>query len=193
MLYVQFWAPDDGRKTRLKHVERLTEINKLWNVASCWLYSAKKLDVHLKWERCLKVHISQLCLLQVAYALLRNATISFTMSVCPSVYLSARNNSAPTGRIFMKFGTRRFLDNPFRKFKFYCNLTRITATLLEHICMFMIITRRILLKTGNISGECCRQIRNTHLTFKKIFPGNRVVYEIMWNEMVQPDRSHRTT
>jgi len=38
-LYVQFWAPDDGRKPRLKHVEGLTEINKLWNVASCWLYS----------------------------------------------------------------------------------------------------------------------------------------------------------
>jgi len=28
------------RKTRLKHVERLTEIKKLWNVASCWFYSA---------------------------------------------------------------------------------------------------------------------------------------------------------
>jgi len=38
-LYVQLWAPDDGRKNRLKHVQRLTEINKLWNVASCWLYS----------------------------------------------------------------------------------------------------------------------------------------------------------
>ena len=31
---------DDGRKTRLKHIERLTEINKSWNVATCWLYSA---------------------------------------------------------------------------------------------------------------------------------------------------------
>ena len=39
-LYVQFWAPDDGRKNCLKHVQRLTEINKLWNVASCWLYCA---------------------------------------------------------------------------------------------------------------------------------------------------------
>jgi len=28
-LYVQFRAPDDGRKKRLKHVERLREINKL--------------------------------------------------------------------------------------------------------------------------------------------------------------------
>jgi len=28
-LYVQFWAPDDGRKNHLKCVEHLTEINKL--------------------------------------------------------------------------------------------------------------------------------------------------------------------
>ena len=39
-LYVQFWAPDNGRKTRLQHVQRLTEINKLWNAALCWLYAA---------------------------------------------------------------------------------------------------------------------------------------------------------
>ena len=38
MLYIQFWAPDDERRNRLKHVEHFTEINKLYNVASCWLY-----------------------------------------------------------------------------------------------------------------------------------------------------------
>ena len=43
---MQFWAPDDGQKTRLKHVERLTEINKLWNVAHCWLYSASILAMY---------------------------------------------------------------------------------------------------------------------------------------------------
>jgi len=43
---VQFWAPDDGRKTRLKHVDRLTEINNLRKVASCWLYSANILAMH---------------------------------------------------------------------------------------------------------------------------------------------------
>ena len=42
-LYVQFWAPDDGRKTSLKYVERLTEIKKFWNVASFWSYSANTL------------------------------------------------------------------------------------------------------------------------------------------------------
>jgi len=35
----------DG-KTRLKHVERLTEINILWNFASCWLYCANILAMH---------------------------------------------------------------------------------------------------------------------------------------------------
>ena len=35
---------------------------------------------------------------------LRNATISFGASVCPFVRPSEWNNSAPTGRIFMKFG-----------------------------------------------------------------------------------------
>ena len=41
-LYVQFWGPDDGRKPRLKHVQRLTEINKLRKVASYWLYSENR-------------------------------------------------------------------------------------------------------------------------------------------------------
>ena len=33
-----FWAPVDGRRNSLKHVERFTVINNLCNVASCWLY-----------------------------------------------------------------------------------------------------------------------------------------------------------
>ena len=55
-LYVQFWAPDDGRKNRLEHIERLTEINKLWNFASCWLYSANlyPLWLHL-YRACSKI------------------------------------------------------------------------------------------------------------------------------------------
>jgi hypothetical protein len=33
-----FRATVDGRRNRLKHVERLAEINEFFNVASCWLY-----------------------------------------------------------------------------------------------------------------------------------------------------------
>ena len=44
-LYVQFWALEDGRKTHLKHVERLTVIHKLRNIASCRLYFEKTASV----------------------------------------------------------------------------------------------------------------------------------------------------
>ena len=43
------------------------------------------------------------------------ATISFAMSVRPS----ACNNSAPTGRIFMKFYIRVFFETLTRKLKFH--------------------------------------------------------------------------
>jgi hypothetical protein len=38
MLCVQFWAPDDGRRNSLKHVEYWQQWRILYNVASCWLY-----------------------------------------------------------------------------------------------------------------------------------------------------------
>jgi hypothetical protein len=39
-----------------------------------------------------------------AFAKFLIATVGFFMSVRPSVCMSARHNSAPTGQIFMKFG-----------------------------------------------------------------------------------------
>jgi hypothetical protein len=44
MLYIQFSAPGDGQRYRLNHVENFTEINKLCNVASGWLY----LEIYLR-------------------------------------------------------------------------------------------------------------------------------------------------
>jgi hypothetical protein len=46
-------------------------------------------------------------------AKLRKANISFVMSVCSSAW----NNSAPTGRIFMKFGIWVFFEDLSRKFQ----------------------------------------------------------------------------
>ena len=34
------WAPDDGWKYHPKHVEKLTDINKLYTVAPCWIIIA---------------------------------------------------------------------------------------------------------------------------------------------------------
>ena len=51
MLYVQFWAPDDWRWYRLKNVEHFEEINKLCNVASCWLYLRILMDMYFRMQR----------------------------------------------------------------------------------------------------------------------------------------------
>ena len=38
MLQIVVCAPDDGWKYHPKHVEQFPDINKLCNVASCWIY-----------------------------------------------------------------------------------------------------------------------------------------------------------
>jgi hypothetical protein len=40
------FAPDDGWKFHPKHVERFPDINKLCNVASCWIYTGILLGAH---------------------------------------------------------------------------------------------------------------------------------------------------
>jgi hypothetical protein len=39
-------APDDGWKYHSKHVEQFPEINKVCNVASCWIYIGILLGAH---------------------------------------------------------------------------------------------------------------------------------------------------
>jgi hypothetical protein len=48
--------------------------------------------------------------------------------VCPSVRLSSCNNTAPTGRNFVKFDISVFVVNLSRKLKFRENITRIAGT-----------------------------------------------------------------
>ena len=52
-----------------------------------------------------------------ALAKLRKANIGIVISVSLSVCLSARNNSAPTERVFTKFDILVFFENLSRKFK----------------------------------------------------------------------------
>ena len=72
---------------------------------------------------------------------LQEATINFAMPVCSSVHPFTWNNSAPTGRIFIKFDIRVLFENLWKKFQFQLNLTKITCPLHEDICRFVIISR----------------------------------------------------
>ena len=104
-----------------------------------------------------------------AFAKLRKATISFVMHVRPSVSPSAWNNSASTGRIFIKLHIWPFFENLSRKFKFHYNPTEITGTLNEDVFTFMIISRLILLTKRNVSDKSCRESENTHFMLSCCF------------------------
>jgi hypothetical protein len=63
-----------------------------------------------------------------------------------------------------------YFSNLSRKFKFRQNFTRITGTLHEDLCTFM-ISRSILLRMRNISETICGENQNTYFMFKNFFPG----------------------
>ena len=53
-----------------------------------------------------------------------------------------------------------FFENLSRKFRFYCNLTRITGTLHEDVSSFMKISCWILLRMRKFSNKSCRENHN---------------------------------
>ena len=45
----------------------------------------------------------------------------------------------------------------------------------------------------NVLEKCCRETQNTYFMLNNFFPENRAVYDIMWKNVVEPDKSHMTT
>jgi len=82
--------------------------------------------------------------------------------VCPSLCLSAWDDSTHMGRIYTKFDF----------WVFFKNLLGINGTLLEDLCKFMIISHWILLRKRNVSGKSCRENQSTHCMFNNFFPKN---------------------
>jgi len=66
-------------------------------------------------------------------------------------------------------------------------MIRITGTLHENLRTFVIITRLILLKIRNVSNDVVDKIKihNLHST---TISENRVTYETMWKDSIQPKR-----
>ena len=91
------------------------------------------------------------------------------MSVCLSAW-----NSAPNGRIFMKFDIRLFFENLSRKSKCF------------------IISYSVHLGMRNASHKSCRENQNLNITLSNIFFEGRAVYETMWKYAVNPGRPQMT-
>jgi hypothetical protein len=108
-----------------------------------------------------------------AFAKLCRATISSVMSVRLSVRPSTWNNSAPIGRIFTKF---------------ICGL-------LEKSVEKIYVSLKLCKNKGYFryfQMKSCRENQNTHFVFSNSLFENRAVYEIMWKNIVQPDRPQMT-
>jgi hypothetical protein len=57
----------------------------------------------------------------------------------------------------------------------------------------LIIYYPVLLGMRNVSDKSCRHNQNTHFMFNNFFITNHAIYEIMWKNIVQPDRPQMTT
>ena len=57
------------------------------------------------------------------------------------------------------------------------------------LCTSMVIPRSILLRTRNFSHKKNAQKIKTHILCSTVFFSKSVVYNIMWENMVQPDWS----
>ena len=77
-----------------------------------------------------------------------------------------------------------FFENASTKFQFLYTLIRITGTLHEDQCTFLVVSRSVLLRMRNVSGKSCRQNQNTHFILNNFFfLENLAVYEIMWKNI----------
>jgi len=108
------------------------------------------------------------------FAQLRNATISFVMSVL----LSAWNNSVPTGWIFMKSDVSVFFQNLLKKFNFLQNRSRKMVTWPEDQYTFSSIARSVL-RMRNVSDKDWREHRSTHVMFHNVY---RISYHL-WDNL----------
>jgi hypothetical protein len=116
------------------------------------------------------------------------ATVSFG-HVCTSAW----TNSAPTGRMFMKFDIWVHFENLLRKFKFQQNLTRITG---RHFAWRPLDIFDHISQSSSLNEKCFRQnlYRKSKHTFcvQQLSSKNRAVYEIMWKNMVERGKQETT-
>jgi len=108
----------------------------------------------------------------------------------PSVYPSTWNNTAPTGRIFVKSYTRVFFENLSRIFKFHWNMIRITITLHEDLYTFKI--SQSFSEWESCQIKFVQKIKTSVLCSIISFFENRTVCEMDQNA-IQPDRPHTHT
>jgi hypothetical protein len=68
-------------------------------------------------------------------------------------------------------------------------MTKITGTLHEDLCTFMLIIRSVLLRMSNVLDKRCRGNQNTHFMISNIFP--KIVR--LWHNVAKYGRARQAT
>ena len=132
-----------------------------------------------------------LCITSVlgVFAKLRKATVSFIMSVRPSAW----NNSAPTGQILIQFYVWAFFSKMRRE-----NSSLIKILQKQRVLFMKTFLRiwkclaELLLEWEIFQVKVVEKIKTHILCSVTFFPRNRAVCEIMWKNMVEPERPQMT-
>jgi len=112
--------------------------------------------------------------------------------VCTSVRPSAKNNSALTGRIFMKFDVWWFFEKSVEKIQFSLKSNKNNGYFTwrpTYICDHMSF---LSFRMKNVSVKSYRENQNTHFVLSNLFSENHAIYEIMWKNIVERGRPQMT-
>ena len=108
------------------------------------------------------LRFSLLFVLLGAFAKLRKATISFVLSVCPSLRMEQLHS------LWKGFELNLISEYSSKICRRNSSLTRITDALHEDQNTFLITSRSFLLRMRNISDKSCRENQNTHFMFNNV-------------------------
>jgi len=100
------------------------------------------------------------------------------MSVCPSVRMQQLGSHWTEfyGILYLRFFSPEI---PSRKSKFHSSLLKLTGSLHEDLCTFVIISSSVPLRMRNVSDKICRENQKNYFTYIHFFPfENRAFYEI---------------
>jgi len=99
------------------------------------------------------------------FAKLQKVTISFVLSVCPSICVEQLSSDWTDFHLIFE----DYFKNLSRKFKCHENWTGIKGTLHEDQNSFLIIFHLFLLRMRYISERNYRENQNTHFVFSNLF------------------------
>ena len=112
----------------------------------------------------------------ISFLMLVRLSVSFDLSVYPSVRPSAWNNSPPTGPIFINFLFQYFSKIYRENSNAIKSTERKTNTLHEYQHTFAIFPS-VLLRIKNVSDQSFRENQNTLSTFSNALFENHIVSE----------------